>query len=359
MVRNVVLALTLVLPLGAIAAFVPFTRHIDGATITARHSATQACGVDLDIALTDHDQRMVVIDYTYSGTFDSGTFSGPYTGSTNPTSLRKDKRSDVINASMGNMTYLGQSHITYADPRGLFCLDDWSFNITAATTYNASQVKRDEESELKRKEREKIDEINRRKAEQAEHERWRQQQLVDQKKTQLQAKYDALTNYRRSTPGSSGCILNDLEDIARCNRSIARIREDRLREETSAVEASKRLEAERIAAAKQAAQFKEADALYERTRADPCALAAEQARRMPQLQEQARQNNWSPRQLADAQAQWKQSKTGLDAMCASTKNQIQSASPQTQTAQPQDQLSPSQQKVQVLLELVKQLVRGK
>lgn len=336
-------------------AFQPFTRHIDGATITVTRSATQLCGVNLNIVLTDNDQRMVIIDYTYSGTFETGTSAGPYTHGRLVERLVGGKRSGVINASMGPNTYLGGSHFMYVDPEGLYCLREWVFNITGARTYNASQVKRDEEAELKRKAQARIDEINRRKAEQAEHERWLQQQLVNQKKAQVQAKYDALTNYRRSTPESSGCILNDLEDIARCNQSIARIREDRLREEASAIEAQNLLEAQKIAAAKQAAQFKEADALYERTRADPCAAAAENARRMPQLQQQAQQYNWPPRQLADAQAQWKQAQSGHDAACAATKKQTQNVSPQAPTGQSQPQQTPEQQKIQILLDLAKQL----
>lgn len=351
--RYFVLVLALALPLDANAFFQPFTRHISGATITATRSATQACGVDLDIKLTNADQRMVIIEYTYSGTFDSGTFTGPYTASLNPPSLWKASRSGVINASMGKWSYLGISHLTYADPKGLYCLKDWSFNFIASS-YNASQNQRSYQDELKRKEQARIDEINRRKAEQAEHERWLQQQLVNQKKAQVQAKYDALKNYRRTTPESSGCILNDLEDIARCNQSIARIREDRLREEASAIEAQNLLEAQKIAAARQAAQFREADALYERTRADPCAAAAENARRMSQLQQQAQQYNWSPRQLADAQAQWKQAQAAHEANCAAAK-QAQNVSPQTPTGQSQPQQTPQQQKVQILLDLVKQL----
>lgn len=347
--RYFVLLLALALPLGA-NAFQDKVLYLKGVTITATRSATRLCGVDFLITVSDGDQHLVKIDYSYNGTFNDNPLNQ------NLQYFLKGTRSDKINISVGKSTLEGNLARVAArefPDNSLVCREAWAFHFTASE-YNASQNQRNYQDELKRKEQARIDEINRRKAEQAEHERWIQQQLVNQKKAQVQAKYDALTNYRRSTPESSGCILNDLDDIARCNQSIARIREDRLREEASAIEAQNLLEAQKIAAAKQAAQFKEADALYERTRADPCAAAAENARRMSQLQQQAQQYHWSPRQLADAQAQWKQAQAAHEASCAAAK-QAQNVSPQTPTGQSQPQQTPEQQKVQILLDLVKQL----
>ena len=349
--RYFVLVLALALPLCA-NAFQDQVRYLKGVTITATRSATRLCGVDFLITVSDGDQHLVKIDFFYDGAF---TNTAPVEGF--PRRAERGSKGGVINVSVGPLTrggMLARAAALEWPENTLVCTEAWAFHFTASE-YNASQNQRNYQDKLKRKEQARIDEINRRKAEQAEHERWLQQQLVNQKKAQVQAKYDALTNYRRSTPESSGCILNDLEDIARCNQSIARIREDRLREEASAIEAQNLLEAQKIAAAKQAAQFKEADALYERTRADPCAAAAENARRMPQLQQQAQQYNWPPRQLADAQAQWKQAQSGHDAACAATKKQTQNVSPQAPTGQSQPQQTPEQQKIQILLDLAKQL----
>lgn len=314
------LILAWALPLGA-NAFQPFTRHIDGATITVTRSATQPCGVDLNIALTDHDQRMVIIDYSYSGTFDSGTFSGPYKDSITPPSLWKGSRSGEINASMGKMTYLGLSHLTYVDPQGLYCLNEWDFDIIAARTYNASQDQRDYRDELKRKEQARIDEINRRKAEEEERKRKAQQQRFDYIAAQEKARRDNLADYRRSSPENSRCIINEAADIARCEQAKARERADRLKLEADAIQAQKILEAEKIAAAKQAAQFNGSDALYARTRADSCAVAAEQAQRMPQPAMQP--NSATAMQQAEAQAQWKQAQAALEEMCRKSKTQGQ------------------------------------
>ena len=353
--RYIVLVLSLALPLDA-NAFQPFTRHIDGATITATRSATQACGVDLHITLTDQDQRMVIIDYSYSGTFEASTFSGPYTAGKNLEYLSRDTRSGVINASMGNLTYLGRSHLTYADPRGLYCLKEWTFTITAARTYNATQDQRNHQDELKRKEQARIDEINQRKAAQEEQKRKAIQMQIDMKLAKEKAEQDYLHDYvrtRGTAVNGSRCIINERADIQRCEESNARILEESRQLETKSLQAKREEEAKQIAAARQAAQFKESDELYERTRADPCAVAAEQARRMPQHQQQYQQqlaplrpypagataeqriaidrenaaikqsNASRSLQNAQMQAQWQQGQSALEAMCASTKSQPQ------------------------------------
>lgn len=353
--RYSVLVLALVFTYDA-NAFQSFTRQIDGATITAQRSASQPCGVDLDIKLTNADQRMVIIDYTYSGTFEPRTFSGVYEGSLLPPTYSPGNKSGVINASMGPMSYLGLSHLTFADPKGLHCNRAWSFNFIA-TSYNASQSQRDHQNELRRKEQARIDEINRRRAAEEERKRNAQQRRLDYLAAQEKANRDSLANYKRSSPENARCIINERADIALCEQWKAREREQRLKLEAEAIQAQRQLEAEKIAADRQAAQFKEADALYERTRADPCAAAAENARRMSQLQQQAQQNNWPPRQLADAQAQWKQAQAAHDANCAATKQQTQGVSPQAPTAQPQaePELTREQQQAQILLDLAKQL----
>ena len=79
-------------------AFVEKTIQLQGVSITSTASATDPCGVDFLISVSDADQHFVKIDYTYNGTFNAGTNSNPHLG--------KGSKTGIINISE-----IGRAHV--------------------------------------------------------------------------------------------------------------------------------------------------------------------------------------------------------------------------------------------------------
>lgn len=300
--RYFALVIALAFPLSA-DAFQSFTRHIDGATITARRSATQPCGVDLDIKLTNSDQRMVIIDYTYSGTFDYMTFSGVYKGGLSPPRLSTESKSGVINASMGPMTYLGLSHLTFADPKGLYCLRDWTFNFIA-TSYNATQAQRDAQSKKQQQAQAKIDADNKRKADQAENKRKSEQLPQYSKNLQEHARIKIALDYR-SNPANAHCRISYEDEkslnksISECEKSKNRLSpEEKQKQAVADFEARRKREEEARIAAEDAARAREYEEAGKRLSANPCAVTEGELRFRP-----PQPTHTNPRQQAAMVAQ--------------------------------------------------------
>ena len=304
--------LSIALPLCA-NAFQDQVQYLPGVKITATRSAARLCGVDFVIAVSDADQHLVKIDYSYFGTFKDNP-SAPDV----PMYLEKGRRSHTINVSVGKATLHGNlARIAAPEfPNGsLLCRETWDFHYVSSA-YNASQQQRNDADGVKQREQAKLDEATRRRAEEAEKRRRAAQAEVDRVAAQAKAARDRLADYRRSNPENARCIINGPADIARCEQAKTREREQRLKLEAQARDAEKIAEAARLAAASQEAQFKASQALYERQLSNPCAVAAEQAQRMPPLMQQYAAPT---RQNEEAKAQWRQSQAGLDAACAASK----------------------------------------
>lgn len=312
MIRYLPLLLAWILPMGA-NAFQDQVQYLPGIKITATRSATRPCGVDFVIAVSDADQHLVKIDYSYFGTFKDNPGAPDV-----PMFLEKGTRSQTINVSVGRSTLYGNLARVAAPefPNGsLLCRATWDFHYVSSA-YNASQEQRNDADVVKQREQARLEEARRRRAEEAEKRRRAAQAEVDRGAAQAKAARDRLADYRRSNPENARCIINVPADIARCEQAKAREREHRLRLEAEARDAERRAEAARIAAANQEAQFKASQDLYERQISNPCAVAAEQAQRMPLLMQQ---HAAPTRQNEEAKAQWRQSQAGLDAACAASK----------------------------------------
>lgn len=342
MSRYFAFVLALALPLCA-NAFQARTIHLQGVSITATTSATNHCGIDLVIRVSDADQHFVKIDYTYSGTFNQGSASRPH--------WVRESRTRIVNVSVGKATLAGPLTRVAGDSMGLDCNYAWDYHIVASET-NISDQQRKYDDGWRQKEQARLDEINRRKAEEAERKRRAQQLALDRKAAQAKAISDNLAEYKRSSPENARCIIREPADIARCEQAKAREREERLKLEADAIQAQRQAEADKSAAELRAAQQREYDARAELTRTNPCAAAEDQARRMPQILQQYAAP--TP-QNAQAKAQWQQQQAALEASCAATKNQAQNVAPQTPASQPQAPQTPQQQKAQILLDLAKQL----
>jgi hypothetical protein len=315
--RLVAFVLVCALPLGA-NAFQETVIRLKGVTITVIPSAKRACGVDFLLTVSDGDQHLVKIDYSYLGTFKDNP-SAPDV----PLYWERGTRSNSINVSVGRGTMHGNlARVAAPDfpDNSLVCREEWRYSVGAASQYNASQDRRGHDDELRQREQARLDEINRRRAEQAERDRRAQQHRLDYLAAQEQARRDQLTAYKNSSPENARCIINEPADINRCEQAKARDRAELLRLRAAEIDAQRQRDAKAIADARQAEQFKRSQALYERQRSDPCGVAADQARRGPPVQ-QAQPNSAAARQQAEALAQWKQSQAGLDRMCAASRNQ--------------------------------------
>jgi len=305
-------------------AFQDQVMYLNGVKITATHSATRLCGVDFVIAVSDGDQHFVKIDYSYNGTFKDNSVADDL-----PMNLQRRTSSDKINVSVGRWTLDGNLARVAAPEvpaNSLVCREAWVFHFTASE-YNASQAQRSYEDELKRKEQARLDEIARRKAEEAERKRKAEQQQQDYKNAQEKAKRDQLREYKNASPENARCIINEPADIARCEQAKARERADLRKRQAEAIDAQKQRDAKALADARQAEQFKQSELMYDRLRADPCGVAADQARKGPPVQQQVQPNSAAAMQQAAALAQWKQAQAGLEAMCAASKTQAQIAAP--------------------------------
>jgi hypothetical protein len=304
--------LSIALPLSA-NAFQDQIQYLPGVKITATRSATRLCGVDFVIAVSDADQHLVKIDYSYFGTFKDNP-SAPDV----PLYLEKGRRSQTISVSVGRATLHGNlARIAAPEfPNGsLLCRETWDFHYVSNAN-NASQEHRNDADAAEQRRQAKLDGAARRRAEEAERRRRAAQAEVNRVAAQAKAARDQLADYRRAHPENARCIINGPADIARCEQAKAREREQRLKLEAEARDAERRAEAARIAAANQEAQFKASQELYERQVSNPCAVAADQAQRMPALMQQ---HAAPTRQNDEAKAQLRQSQAGLDAACAASK----------------------------------------
>jgi hypothetical protein len=306
--------------------------HLKGVTVTATRSATRLCGVDFLIAVTDRDKHFVMIDFTYNGAFTTR----PAWESV-PALAEKGSRGGVINVSVGPLTYGGMLDRAAAiewPENTLVCTEAWAFHFVADEV-NMSQAQRDKDAGLRQQVQDKIDAANRRKAAEEERKREAAQLQLDHLKREEQAKYSRLEEYRKANPASSRCILrvDDPDSVAKCNQWMAREREEKSRQDAAALEAQRKLEADRQAAELREAQQRERDALSDLVKTNPCAAAEVQRRSQAQALQQDQQYNYPPAQLAQRQAQWKQAQSALEAMCAATRNKQQTLKIQAQQQQ--------------------------
>lgn len=206
--------------------------HLRGVAITATASATQPCGVDFLIAVSDGDQHLVKIDYSYNGTFKDNPVATDV-----PMNLRKGTRSDALNVPVGRLTLHGNLARVAARNDGLLCREAWAFHFIASE-YNADQDRRDVQEELKRKEQARIDELNRKRAEEAQAKQRTLQLQQEIRLAHAKAQQEGLQAYRSASPENARCIINDSADIARCEEwkaaERARVREAAIQQEAAA-----------------------------------------------------------------------------------------------------------------------------
>ena len=335
------LAFVLALSLPPVAhAFQDKTVYLQGVTVTATASASGACGFDFVIRVTDGDQHFVSIDYTYHGVYD---FRSP-----------RQSKTWAVYVSVGKSTQAGYLTRIAAESYGLDCrYPPWDY-IFSARQRNMSAEQREYENGLKQKEQARIDEINRRRADEAERKRKSEQGLRDRLAAEAKSKRDQLAEYRRLSPENARCIINDFEDIQRCEQAKARDRLERLRLQEAELQAERQREAARTAALKLAEQQREQEIRADLVRTNPCAAAEDQARRMPEIL----QRYAAPTlQNEQAKAQWKEAQARLEATCAASKTQTTNVSAPVPGAPSVPQLTPEQQKAQALLELLKLLTK--
>jgi hypothetical protein len=258
----------------AVNAFQTMVRNYNGVTITATGSASQPCGVDVQITANNYDLYNVTINYQYTGSFDSFTHSGvydPYIHST-PPDLWTDPKRGTIGVFVGTRARDGITQTIFADPYGLYCMRPWSFSFIA-TVVNVSQNERDLADEKKRQEQAKIDEANRKKAAEAEHKRQLEEAQRKAQQDQRSREAKRIEDYRKASPENARCIVNSQADINDCERWKARMREEELQNKAKEMEAQRKQEEQQRQEEQRVEAQREMERRTEYAAAHPCEAA--------------------------------------------------------------------------------------
>ncbi|MBY0265937.1 MAG: hypothetical protein K2W84_05955 [Burkholderiales bacterium] len=204
------------------AAFIERTIQLKGVSVTAvKHAANASCGIDFVIRVTDGDQHLVKIDYSYSGGYQ--VYPGTNTG------YRTQARSDVLNVTVGRATLNGDFKRVNTTIVGPSCTEwDQQYHFVASE-YNASQDQRDAREGWRQKEQARQEEIRKREAEALANKQRAEQQQRDFQALQEKQKRDRLEAYRRASPENARCIIGSQADIDQCERWKAQEKAERLK----------------------------------------------------------------------------------------------------------------------------------
>lgn len=209
MTRTVLSLLAVLIPLHCLGAFQEQIVDLGGVKVTATRTTAGSCGVDFVIAVSDGDQHLVKIDYSYAGVFSDFQSSMSYNSST-----RSRTYSDVVNVSVGRLTYAGNFTRVMAKAGGLVCQNPWDFSFTVSE-YNASQDQRDQQEARRRRAEEEQQELARKREEEEQNQRRRNQDFINFQNMQRQVELDNLERFRRENPG---CVVGSSADIQQCRK---------------------------------------------------------------------------------------------------------------------------------------------